>query len=152
MEKLNQLVSALENNIVNKDVINTQVSQVAVSWQIDHCLKVIISVCEALNSSNPSDYKWKFNYIRTLVFFKGSVPRGKVKAPKAVQTFGEIHLEDLNSQLDLAKKLIVQIAQLPSKSHFKHPFFGVLNVNQAIKFLNIHTHHHVKIIEDIVKK
>ena len=152
MQKLNTLVENLDKNIAFKDAINTQVSQVAVSWQIDHCLKVIITVCESLNNSNPKDYRWKFNHIRTLIFFKGSIPRGKVKAPKAVQSFSDISLEDLNLQLILAKKLVAQISELPPKSNFKHPIFGVLNVKQAIKFLNLHTHHHVKIINDIVKK
>ena len=152
MQKLNTLVENLDKNIAFKDAINTQVSQVAVSWQIDHCLKVIITVCESLNSSNTKDYRWKFNHIRTLMFFKGSIPRGKVKAPKAVQSFSDISLEDLNLQLILAKKLVAQISELPSESNFKHPIFGVLNVKQAVKFLNLHTHHHVKIINDIVKK
>ncbi len=150
MEKLITLVTELEKNVAFKDNLNLKVSQATVSWQIDHCLKVINSVCEALKSSNPEEYKWKFNHIRTLIFFKGSIPRGKVKAPKTVQSYDTITLENLNDQIVITKILLQEIKQLPAKSNFTHPFFGVLNLKQTVKFLNLHTNHHVKIIKDII--
>lgn len=34
---------------------------------------------------------------------------------------------------------------------FKHPYFGNLNVKDAIKMLKLHTRHHIDIINDIIK-
>ena len=149
MQKLYLLVQELEKNIAFRDTLNLNVSQAKVSWQIDHSLKVIIGVCTSLKNSNITDYKWKFNYVRTLIFLKNSIPRGKGKAPKAVQSFDEISLDNLNEQLQLAKELLESIKNLPAKSNFKHPYFGILNLKQTIAFLNIHTNHHLKIVKDI---
>jgi hypothetical protein len=38
-----------------------------------------------------------------------------------------------------------------SKDHFfEHPYFGKLKLKETIRFLEIHTTHHLSIIEDIV--
>jgi hypothetical protein len=41
--------------------------------------------------------------------------------------------------------------ELISKDHFfTHPYFGDLKKKQTILFLEIHTQHHLEIIEDII--
>jgi len=40
---------------------------------------------------------------------------------------------------------------LPKDRYFEHPFFGKLKLKQTINFLEIHTMHHLDIIEDIKK-
>ncbi|MFN8364825.1 MAG: hypothetical protein U0T78_06125 [Cloacibacterium normanense] len=39
------------------------------------------------------------------------------------------------------------IKNLPSQSYIEHPYFGHLDVKQTLKFLKIHTQHHLKIVQ-----
>jgi hypothetical protein len=152
MEKLQSHLRFFENNVAHHNTLNPSVSKASIGWHIDHSLKVINGVIEALRQSNPDDYVWKFNKTRFIIYTLGRIPRGKVKAPKQVQSLEKITLEDLNVQLETAKKLMITTHNLPAKSNFKHPFFGVLDLKQTHHFLHLHTKHHLKIIEDILKK
>lgn len=46
---------------------------------------------------------------------------------------------------------IKQLALLPSDKFIEHPVFGQLKLDETINFLDTHTKHHLKIIEDIIK-
>jgi hypothetical protein len=152
MKSLTEILKDLENKISQLDAFNEKISKSNVAWHVDHSLKVIIAISDALKKSNPSDYQWKFNFKRQLVYTLGFIPRGKGKAPKAVQSFDEITKETLEQQLKVATIALEEIQQLDRNSHFQHPYFGSLNLKPTLKFLNIHTQHHLKIIEDILKK
>lgn len=147
---LNKEILELEDRISDADQVNLSISEKGVDWHIDHSLRVINAVCHALKKSVPEDYKWSFNYIRSYIFLIGYIPRGKGRAPKSVVAQGEIHLNDLREQMDKAKVLLKELEDLPANSHFPHPYFGLLNRNMTIKFLRIHTRHHLKIIKDII--
>ena len=150
MQKLIDNLNELESNISNFEKHNEKVSTSTVGWQIDHCLLVINGIVSQLQNSNPSSFKPNFNFKRVLVFTLKKIPRGKAKAPKSVQPKDEITLNDLLEKLEIAKIKINDLPKLNPKSHFKHPYFGVLNLKQTILFLEIHTFHHLKIVRDIV--
>ncbi len=152
MKKLHLLLEELETKIKFRDTENLSVSKSNVSWQIDHTLKVLNLIIETLKNSNPKEYKWKFNFLKSLVFITGVIPRGKGKAPKSVQSFDEITLDDLHVQLKKAKVSVSLLNHLNDNCNFIHPYFGVLNLKETEKFLVIHTKHHIKIINDIVQK
>lgn len=147
---LNKILHHLEQKISPTDITNLKISSKGVHWHIDHSLKVINGVVISLKKSNPENYKWKFNFIRTFILVKGSIPRGKGKAPKSVVNDSTIVLVDIEHQLNEAKKLILELDSLPKKSNFNHPYFGVLNLRMTKLFLKIHTRHHLKIISDIL--
>ncbi len=149
---LNQLISNLETKIEHLETSNLEISKSTVGWQIDHALRVINGVVSQLKKSSPDDYKWKFNFPRILVFTINKIPRGKANAPKSVQSFDGIKKIDLVNQIEIAKKLVLELNDLTKKNNFNHPYFGILNLEQTIKFLNIHTNHHLKIINDILLK
>ena len=152
MEKLNALLKTLESKIEFKDTINPSVSAANIAWHLDHTLKVINSVIATLKKSNPEEYQWKIHFKRSYLLFSGSIPRGKAKAPKSVQSFEEISLKDIQRQLETAKFLVNELKNLPNKSNLKHPFIGPLNLKQSIRFMEIHTNHHIKIMDDILNK
>jgi hypothetical protein len=148
---LNKELNEFEQFIAKYDQQNQSVSAVNIAWHIDHSLKVINGVCGMLKKSKPSDYQWKFNHIQLIVFTLNFFPRGKAKSPKAVLPPDDISKEDLRTQLKKAKEELNSITNLPAKSHFKHPYFGSLNLKRTKKFLRLHTVHHLKICRDIVK-
>lgn len=152
MKKLQTSLDQLKSHILDFEKVNTAVSTSTVGWQIDHSFLVINNVVDAIKKSNPNDYKWKFNKNRFLVqTILRKIPRGKVRAPKAVQPLEEITLEHLKNQLELTRNNITGLASLEAKNYFTHPFMGDLNLRTSIHFLELHTKHHLKIIEDIVK-
>jgi len=144
-------VKELESYIPVKDKRNAKVSTSDVAWQIDHSLKVINLVSDTLLNSNPDEHKSKFNKWRLLLFTIGYFPRGRVKAPKFVRPPEVISIEDLNSQIKLAYQNIENLKLAHKHAHFKHFIFGVLHKKRTIRFLQLHTNHHLKIIRDILK-
>ena len=153
MTKIQSLLDRLESNIPNFEKTNFAVSNSTVGWQIDHSLLVINTVVFQIKKSNPDDYKWKFNKNRFLVqTILRKIPRGRVRAPKTVQPFEESTLEHLKSQLEITRNNVASLELLEAKNYFTHPFMGDLNLKTTIDFLELHTKHHLKIIEDILKK
>ena len=145
------LIKELESYIAVKDKRNNSVSTSDIAWQIDHSLKVFNLVSETLVNSDLELYSTKFNKWRLLLFTIGYFPRGKVKAPKFARPPEVILTEDLVSQFQLVYQNIDNIKSANNNVHFKHFIFGVLNKNRTIRFLLIHTKHHLKIIRDILK-
>jgi len=151
MSKLQNILLHLENHITNLEKTNSKVSNSTIGWQIDHCLLVINGVISQLEISNQAEYQSKFNWNRFVVFTTGKIPRGKIRAPKAVTPVDVASLEDLKTKMEIAKKNVQKLNNLPKNSFFKHPFLNNLNVKQTEKFLAIHTNHHLKIIQEILK-
>lgn len=148
---LNKELAEIEQLIEKYGQQNIIISAKGIDWHLDHSLKVIIAVCGQLKKSDPSAYQWKFNTIRVFVYAFNFFPRGKGKSPKSVLPPENILKEDIENQLDLARKELASIINLPAKSYFRHPYFGFLNLKKTKKFLNLHTLHHLKICRDIVK-
>lgn len=150
-EILIPLINELESHIAVKNKRNELVTASDVAWQIDHSLKVINLVIEAISNSTPKEYKWKFNKWRLLLFTLGYIPRGKARAPKVVKPPELISVEDLNTQVSLAYINVERLKPLDNNSNFTHFVFGQLNKPKTIQFLQLHTNHHLKIIRDILK-
>ena len=151
MHAIHNILQQLENHIPNLEKTNSRISSSSIGWQIDHCLIVINGVMSQLEVSNPSEYRPKFNLPKFLVFTTGKIPRGKARAPKIVNPTEIATISDLNSKIEQAKVNLLKFEHLPKNAHFKHPFFGHINTLQTEKFLRIHTYHHLKIIQDILK-
>ena len=151
MKPLHHILLQLENHIPNLDKTNSKVSNSTVGWQIDHCLLVINGIIEQLEISNPKEYQPKWNFPKFMVFTTGKIPRGKAKAPKVVIPTQVATQEELKDKLETAKNNILKLISFSENSFFKHPFFMDLNVMQTEKFLVIHTQHHLKIIQDILR-
>jgi len=52
-------------------------------------------------------------------------------------------------QIEKAKIKLEELRELNPQQFFNHPGFGNLRLKKTIQFLEIHTQHHLKIIEDI---
>ncbi len=152
MDKLLLLIEELESMVLQRDKVNINVSGVNVGWHIEHTLMVTVLIIDELLKSDPAKYKWRFNLKRLFVFSINKIPRGSAKAPKIVQPLEKRNKERLMKYIEIAKEKISKLSDLKANSHIKHPNLGILNYRQAVKFMSIHTRHHLKIIEDIIKK
>ncbi len=149
---LNSLLNQVEESIPYHKKTNITFSKSSVAWQLDHALKVINGVAGILIKTDPEKYKKEFNLTRTILFPLCYIPRGKAKAPKIVMPPDIITEEGLISQLQDAKIQIEKTKLLPETSHFIHHVFGMLSKQQTLRFLQIHTKHHLKIVNDILSK
>ncbi|MCC1484298.1 DUF1569 domain-containing protein [Winogradskyella immobilis] len=149
--KLSKYLDKIESVIPKHEEKNLNVSKSTVGWQIDHSLKVINNVTKALEDSDPNLYENDFSFTGKVFLTLGYFPRGKGKAPKHVKPPEVILKEDIISQLEAAKSNIEMIANLNEDSFFKHPLFGNINTKRIYRFLEVHTKHHLKIVNDILK-
>ena len=78
------------------------------------------------------------------------LPRGRVKAVQAVipEDYNE---KSLREHLKATKLKVEELKTIDSNKYFNHPVFGNLKLTKTIKFLDIHTKHHLDIINDILK-
>lgn len=151
MVKLNIIVDKLEGFIPQFEMSNTAISNTTVGWQIEHSLLVIDQITRALERSSPEAYRWKFNKSKFIVFLLGRIPRGKAKAPDRVIPSNDITIDSLTNHIAETRLSIQKLSQLPKDSFFTHPYFGDLRLEETKKLFLIHTRHHIKIIEDILK-
>ncbi len=151
MNKLQEYLKELENNISKHENYNNGISNSNVGWHIEHILLTINLIIEEVQKSNPLNYKWSFKLPRVLVFTLKKIPRGRAKSPKVVvpKTYDE---QTLIEHLKITKLNIQELENINSDKYFNHPFFGNLKLDKTIKFLEIHTNHHLEIINDITKK
>ena len=151
MKNLDAIMPELANYIADHNQSNQAISEVAVGWHLEHSLLVIKQITATVAQSEPKLYKSKFNVKRFVVFLTKIIPRGKAKAPKVVIPVDEITIETLQESLKNTYQAIAYLKDCQEHQYFMHPFFGQLNKKQTIKFLAIHTEHHLKIIRDILK-
>jgi len=149
---LEVLLTDLEKYIPVYERQELDISLSNIGWQIEHSLLTLDRVMEALAKSNKEEYKWKFSLSRIIIMATKSIPRGRAKSPKSVRPQTDIHKESLSLHLKLTRDNLKQLEHLDYGQYFDHPYFGHLKLKQAIRFLEIHTLHHLKIIRDIKGK
>lgn len=147
--KISQYIHQIEAFVPQYEVLNTSVSKASVGWHLDHSLKVINGVIELLKSA-PTDKKAKLTMLGRFCLLAHYIPRGKGKAPKTVLPPETITSSDLAQQIEISKQLVYDLEFISEKATFKHPYFGILSKTQTLKFIRIHTKHHLKIVRDIL--
>lgn len=151
MKNLEELISELESAIPHYQLINSTISTGSVGWHVEHTLLTLNLIIKELNKSNPKGYKWSFDIRRSFVLAVGKIPRGRVKAPSIVEPTIAFNEGTLQQHIALSKQSLKTIALLSPNNYFTHPFLGNFNLKPSVRFLKIHTNHHLKIINDIIK-
>ena len=105
---------------------------------------------KVIRDSDPEDYKPKFNIYKSLLLPMNYFPRGKVRAPKSVRPQDQFSEQQLRDKIAGVKLFFSDYEQLYANAHFKHPIFGHINKKKAIRFMEVHSEHHLKIIRDIL--
>ncbi len=151
IERLLKQINELDSFIKAGDSHNNKISKKGTFWHIDHSLKVLEGIPEVLKNSNPQDYQPKFSFLKLIIMNTGYMPRGKGRAPKQVVPDTALSKEELLLKLNKVRESVKSLMTLEKNKTFKHPLFGWLDLKDTIKFMGIHTHHHLKIIKDIIK-
>jgi beta-mannanase len=150
MEELKRLLTELESKIPNQELLNPLISKSSVGWHIEHILLTMNLVIESIHKSNPDNYKRIFNLNRFIVFTMNKIPRGKVKAPRLVRPQEDFTTDSLITHLEKGKTNVEKLGALSANNYFEHPFMGQLNLKSTIRFIKIHTNHHINIIKEII--
>ncbi|MEO6550897.1 MAG: DUF1569 domain-containing protein [Ferruginibacter sp.] len=151
MKKLEIVVNTIESKIEYAAILHPAISTSSVGWHIQHVLLTINQIINTIQQSDPSQYKPKFTPAKLLIFTFKRIPRGKVQAPHSVRPAENFNVDDINSHLTNCYSLLKILPSFNENNFFEHPFFGHLNVKASVKFLEIHTAHHLRIILDILK-
>ncbi|MEP6926782.1 MAG: DinB family protein [Ginsengibacter sp.] len=151
MNKLDELIKDLENKISKQELVHHTISKSSVGWHIEHTLLTIKVIIEALKNSNPNRYKWKFNIARFFIFTINKIPRGRAQSPASVQPADSFNAETLENHVKIIIEKLKELKNLKPNNYIEHPFFGKLNLKSTVKFIAIHTKHHIDIINDIIK-
>ncbi len=152
MKHLGSLITELEEKISKQEYSNAAISKSSVGWHIEHTLLTIDVIIELLKKSDPNDYKWKFSFSRLFVFATNSIPKGRAQAPDPVKPQNNFTADTLKQHAAITKEKLKALQPLNPDSYFNHPYLGKLNVSAAIKFLVIHTVHHIAIIKSIIEE
>ncbi len=131
---------------------NPTISSAPVGWHIDHTLKVINYIYDELESSDTANYSPSPNPVLEYVLKKKKIERGRVHSSKEVMPPENITAEELITQLEEAKIKVIKIRMLEENQFITHHMLGQMKRAQAVKFLKIHTRHHLEIIEDILRE
>jgi hypothetical protein len=150
IHKLEDLIAQLEATIPFYETTNPAISAGSVGWHIEHTLLTLNGIANVLIHSDPTKYKWRFKWGRILIFSFKKIQRGRAKSPEVVMPKGHIDQAKLETLLSDTRTKCNQLAFLPANKFFEHPYLGKLKLKQTISFLEIHTNHHLEIIQDIV--
>lgn len=149
LKTLQGQLTEMGNYVHSQNVQVDSVSAACIGWHIEHALLVVDGVITALSESDPSSFRSSFNLKKTIIYLLGKFPKGKARAPKSVRPKTEVFSEEeLTHHLTNTASRIPSLNQFDKKAHFKHPIFGFLALNDTIRFLEMHTEHHLKIIRD----
>lgn len=152
MKSLTALITELESKLPFIEQKNEAVSKASVGWHLEHSLLALIKMISAVEHSNPADYKRKFNIKLAVVLLLNKFPRGRANVPDSVKPGDVINKDTIAPLLSKAKQKAASFEKLSRNKFFTHPFFGDLRLKQARKIIAIHTNHHIKIINDILRK
>lgn len=152
LKKLKDQLNRIESLVDRSDMINLKVSGASIGWHLHHSLLTVNKVYTAISNSDPDEYAPSLKFSKTLIMGTGIIPRKKAKAPKSVRPDPDSSIEEILNELNLANRNIERFSSLDRDSFFRHPYFGDLNLSQTIRFLGIHTAHHLKIVDDIINK
>lgn len=119
-----------------------------VAEHLDHTLKVTNSTLRILLKPELPVLPKGINFIGRMVLLTGWIPRGRGRSPEKLRG-APATMHQLQALLDQLDELIERIAAEPPRKAsavFRHPFFGGLTYAQSLRFLAIHTEHHLRII------
>jgi hypothetical protein len=129
---------------------NESLSHWAVGQHIHHILIVANGIIQNLQDSKIGSGKERLSLVKFLSLTFSYIPRGKAKSPERVMPSDNITQEIVREAYAVFEKKMPIVNTLPRDSWFNHPVFGDLRRDNALRFIEVHSKHHIKIIRDIL--
>lgn len=131
-----------------------EVSAWSVAEQVDHLVKVEQSIFSHLLTRTPAVGK-SISWAGRFVLLTGWIPRGVASSPKRLRGTAA-GPEELGTALEACRETFRRLAAEPdplldSVPSLPHKIFGAFTAVEALRFVPIHTRHHLKIVADIRK-
>jgi len=143
-------LDGLRAAIASAHVTAPAVSGWSVGMHVHHCCLAMIGTCRVLDRSEPPPPPSRPPVIKMVVFTTGRIIRGRARSPERVLPQADIPPAELHALLEEAERQVGAAGNLEPEKWFKHFMFGVLKRDDALRFLRIHNHHHLRIVSDIV--
>jgi hypothetical protein len=138
----------------------TPVSGWSASEQIQHILLVnkwaLLTITAMLLGRGDFPESGRMNWLGTTLLLLGRIPRGKSKAPAAAEPVPDVSNEELLARLRKQKGYLERIRSrldevVALRLRFPHPYLGHFSATDGIRFVRVHTDHHLKIVDDILQ-
>ena len=141
--RLRELVSRSEQR-------NQMVSDWSVGDQIEHICMAAGGFAVALIAGRGPSFPGVHRDQRHQVLVEGVIPRGVIKAPAAGQPQTGRTPEELTTMLNKTWSRIEKAASVPDDRTADHPLLGTLTRDEVLRFTEVHTAHHLAIIDEIL--
>ena len=132
-------------------VVVPRVSAWSPAEHLDHSIRVTASVLKNVADSN--EIAGGINLLGRIILLAGRIPRGRGRSPERFRgaltdrTALEAAITSVEQQLATNDRALL----LSPKVISRHPRFAGLTAEQALRFLAIHTDHHLRIVRDILR-
>jgi len=151
LRKINAQLDKINSLLKSEDKFNKDISNWSSYKQLEHILIVKKNLTELIIKNKEPEEKKPRTFLSYVVLIFGHIPRGKAKAPSIVEPQG-VAQKELEKLLDEVKESIEGIREGKYQADLvvmNHPYFGGLTSSECLRFLEVHTNHHLKIINDI---
>jgi len=119
---------------------------------LDHMYKVAMSIVRRIRDESAEPSRRGINFMGRVILLLGWIPRG-ARAPERLRgthCTGE-HIETQLGRLEQALDALPLDTVAASRSPIvPHPLFGGLTPSQSLRFIVIHTNHHLRIVDEIL--
>ncbi len=151
LAKVNLQIKEIESFLELEDKLDAEVSNWSIYKQLEHILIVNKNISAAILKGKEPEERKARTPLSYFVLTTGFIPRGKAKAPKIAEP-KSLSQSELKSLLEEVKNNFSKLDNLNlSLVVANHPYFGGLNSKEWLRFLEVHTNHHLKIVRDIIK-
>lgn len=138
---------------------HTPVSGWSAAEQLHHVLIAnrwaLTSVVSILRGHGQFPDSGRLTLLGAVVLGFGRIPRGRGKAPATSQPDADATIAELRTQLRKQRGYLATIKNEAGRvaalrGRFLHPYFGDLSASDGIRFVRVHTDHHLRIVDDIL--
>lgn len=148
LSELDRLFRAMNALVPYANATNRSVSGWSVGEHLEHVCTVAAGFAVVLITGRGPAFTARMPEHRDMVLVDGHIPRGKIKAPPVAAPKGVESAEAYTRMLDRTHARLKSAAEQPGQRTADHPLLGTMTRNEVLRFVAVHTAHHLAIIDD----